>query len=66
MPAGSEPPRVEDLDAIAKVLIKHFGNGQSMKNGHPDAGMLRCPDCDQPMAPEEGCLVCYGCGFSKC
>ena len=53
-------------DAIAKVLIKHFGNGRSMKNGHPDAGMLRCPDCDQPMAPEEGCLVCYGCGFSKC
>jgi ribonucleoside-diphosphate reductase alpha chain len=53
-------------DAIAKVLSKHFGNGAKMKNTHPDAGMLRCPDCDQPMAPEEGCLVCFGCGFSKC
>jgi ribonucleoside-diphosphate reductase alpha chain len=53
-------------DAIAKVLTKQFGNGRSLKNGHPDAGMLRCPDCDQPMAPEEGCLVCHGCGFSKC
>jgi len=53
-------------DAIAKVLAKHFGNGEKMKSHHPDAGMLRCPDCDEPMAPEEGCLVCFGCGFSKC
>jgi ribonucleoside-diphosphate reductase alpha chain len=53
-------------DAIAKVLAKHFGNGEKIKNGHPDEGMLRCPDCDDPLAPEEGCLVCYGCGFSKC
>jgi ribonucleoside-diphosphate reductase alpha chain len=53
-------------DAIAKVLVKHFGGGTPYKNGHPDAGMLRCPDCEQPLAPEEGCLVCYNCGFSKC
>jgi len=52
-------------DAIAKVLQKHFGNGQ-IKNGSPDAGMLVCPDCDQPLAAEEGCLTCYSCGYSKC
>lgn len=25
-----------------------------------------CPDCGSPLMHEEGCLKCYGCGFSKC
>lgn len=25
-----------------------------------------CPDCGNPLHHEEGCLKCYGCGFSKC
>ncbi|HOW34995.1 MAG TPA: vitamin B12-dependent ribonucleotide reductase [Candidatus Omnitrophota bacterium] len=25
-----------------------------------------CPDCGSPLHHEEGCLKCYGCGFSKC
>ena len=54
-------------DAVAKVLAKQVGGGGGrIKTGHPDQGMLRCPDCDQPLAPEEGCLTCYGCGYSKC
>lgn len=54
-------------DAVAKVLIKHSGgDGGKIKKVHPELGMLRCPDCDQPLAPEEGCLTCYGCGYSKC
>jgi len=25
-----------------------------------------CPDCGNPLHHEEGCLKCYGCGYSKC
>jgi len=53
-------------DAISKVLSKHFGNGVKTRNGHPDQGMLRCPDCDGPLTHEEGCLTCFNCAFSKC
>ena len=26
----------------------------------------RCPDCDSPLAYQEGCLLCTGCGWNKC
>ena len=29
-----------------------------------NAGM--CPDCQSPLAHEEGCVKCHACGFSKC
>ena len=25
-----------------------------------------CPDCGNPLLHEEGCLKCYGCGYSRC
>ena len=25
-----------------------------------------CPDCQSPLAHEEGCVKCYACGFSQC
>jgi ribonucleoside-diphosphate reductase alpha chain len=25
-----------------------------------------CPECGSPLQHEEGCLKCYGCGYSKC
>lgn len=25
-----------------------------------------CPDCGNPLQHEEGCLKCYGCGYSRC
>ena len=26
----------------------------------------RCPDCNTPLAYQEGCLLCTGCGWNKC
>ena len=26
----------------------------------------RCPDCSSPLAYQEGCLLCTGCGWNKC
>ena len=35
-------------------------NGKSF--GHVGA----CPECGGPLAHEEGCLTCHGCGYSQC
>lgn len=29
-------------------------------------GETKCPDCGASLVPEEGCLKCHSCGFSKC
>lgn len=26
----------------------------------------KCPECHAPLNPQEGCLVCLSCGYSKC
>ena len=27
---------------------------------------LKCPQCQSGLAFEEGCVKCYGCGYSQC
>jgi ribonucleoside-diphosphate reductase alpha chain len=50
-------------DAIAKVLA-HVAE---VDPPSPTlATMGACPDCGGAMEPEGGCLVCRGCGFSRC
>lgn len=54
-------------DAIAKVLKKHFGDGNNANvNKDLDLDMEICPDCGGKLEKEGGCVVCRGCGFSKC
>ncbi len=52
-------------DAIAKVLKKHFGNGMK-KSVKQDISSVQCPDCGGRLEHKEGCVLCPGCGFSKC
>jgi ribonucleoside-diphosphate reductase alpha chain len=49
-------------DAIAQVL-KSYTNPNFVED---NALMGACPECGGVMYHEEGCLVCYSCGFSKC
>ena len=55
-------------DAIARVLEKRFMTGDnSLKRDH--ANMLSgeiCPECNQTISFEEGCMTCHFCGFTKC
>jgi ribonucleoside-diphosphate reductase alpha chain len=50
-------------DAIAKVL-SHVA--QVDPPAPTQATMGACPDCGGAMDHEGGCLVCRGCGFSRC
>ena len=69
-------------DAIAGVLERqHTGAGvtkapgdkakaepKSKSNGGGEIGNLagQCPDCAGLLIYQEGCLICQGCGFTKC
>ncbi len=52
-------------DAIAIVLHKYFGNGETLTGGH-DILMEHCPDCGTKVEHESGCIICRSCGYSKC
>lgn len=40
-------------------------------NGHSSSGInnafkLKCPECEQELRFEEGCIKCHSCGYSQC
>ncbi|MFI3295281.1 MAG: adenosylcobalamin-dependent ribonucleoside-diphosphate reductase, partial [Rikenellaceae bacterium] len=48
-------------NGVARALYKYIPNGTEAKSGSV------CPECGQPsLIYQEGCLVCSGCGHSKC
>lgn len=52
-------------DAIAHVLHAHFGEGKEIARDL-DISEEFCPDCGSRIEHEAGCVVCRGCGYSKC
>lgn len=49
-------------DAMAQVLMSTTGTELPEPQGMDGV----CPDCGGALIHAEGCLVCHGCGFSKC
>ena len=60
-----------DPDSIAQLgLFPSTRPKQTPANGantgRPMASGARCPKCSGWLVPQEGCLNCYDCGYSKC
>ena len=71
-PALPEPTRRQEASIVQAGLFPSArrvanGNGYGGGNGvsHP-ATAARCPKCAGHLIPQEGCLNCLDCGFSKC
>ncbi|MBI5416257.1 MAG: vitamin B12-dependent ribonucleotide reductase [Candidatus Omnitrophica bacterium] len=61
------------IAAEQKALASMGGDGLSAAGVPPPGGIKPrlnmvgvCPDCGNPLHHEEGCLKCYGCGYSRC
>ncbi len=70
--------KAKEKFGLAKVLAGEidFSQLREAKLSSPEAPRgnaggnaafaVKCPECDAPLAFEEGCVKCYGCGFSQC
>lgn len=52
-------------DAIAWVLEKRYLASAPVASA-PDIEPEICPECGEKLLIQEGCLLCPGCGYSKC
>lgn len=52
-------------DAVENNLAEHAGRiiAEGLVEG---LNRVICPDCGQPLEQAEGCVICHGCGYSKC
>ncbi len=56
-------------DAISRVLEQRYlnnGNGKSKRKQTNSILGEKCPECQQTISFEEGCMKCHFCGFTKC
>ncbi|MDR0827038.1 MAG: vitamin B12-dependent ribonucleotide reductase [Desulfovibrio sp.] len=53
-------------DGVAWVLENRYL--KSIHSGHAGNGLgaQRCPECDEPMIFQEGCMHCPACAYTKC
>ena len=49
----------------ARGQLKLFSARES-HTGNGDRPGSRCPDCNTPLAYQEGCLLCTSCGWNRC
>ncbi len=62
-------PSEEQSTAVQPGLFPsaQYTRGMSNGNGHAQpATAARCPKCSGNLIPQEGCLNCLDCGYSKC
>ena len=61
------PPAREEIAASARPTAVQPGLFPSRGGGNGGASVAaRCPKCSGSLIPQEGCLNCLECGYSKC
>ena len=58
-------PRQEQADGAQLKLFPN-SKGRATWEINEYQPRSRCPDCNAPLAYQEGCLLCTGCGWNKC
>ena len=55
-------------DAISRVLENRYLSKEAMDRKKQGNSLLgeTCPECNQTISFEEGCMTCHFCGFTKC
>lgn len=57
----------DELELKKKIGLDPMENVPKPKAVKPESdGKVHCPECGEPIAFEEGCNICKGCGWSKC
>jgi len=51
-------------DGDADEVMEHIGGNMSASGGGVMGG--QCPECGGLLVYQEGCHICYGCGYTKC
>ena len=54
-------------DAVAWVLESKYLQGESLTpDNHNSLSKSVCPECGMDLVFQEGCFLCYSCGYTKC
>ena len=53
-------------DAISWVLENRYLKSKKSVHAANGLGAAHCPDCDEPLVFQEGCLLCPSCAYTKC
>ncbi|MDR3176701.1 MAG: vitamin B12-dependent ribonucleotide reductase [Desulfovibrio sp.] len=53
-------------DGVAWVLENRYLKSQNAMREGNGLGALRCPECDEAMIFQEGCMICPACAYTKC
>ncbi len=53
-------------DGIAWVLENRYLKSKKSVHEENGLGAQRCPDCDEALVFQEGCLICPACAYPKC
>ena len=61
---GGSTPNMEPVQGSAAAPAAP--TQKSMPPRNVSLYKLKCPSCTENLAFEEGCVKCYGCGFSQC
>ncbi|MCL2031424.1 MAG: adenosylcobalamin-dependent ribonucleoside-diphosphate reductase, partial [Oscillospiraceae bacterium] len=60
---GAEAQCTSCPDAIARVLERLTGLGGAEPRAQSGPA---CPECEEPLTHESGCVICRNCGYSQC